>query len=170
MEMVAQQWRKIGIFGDVKQMERSFAFQRLTANQDQINIWNNSGSEVIFLFPRHSLPVDVTEAHLGIEIAKWYSSNGKQGTEPKDPELRRALELFRSAAGQAEEERTRTAQEIWKIIVEQQYSIGTVGQSPALQGVRVVSRRLGNIPSRGCIAQHCRTPGTSHPETWFFKA
>ena len=31
------------------------------------------------------------------------------------------------------------------------------------------SRRLGNIPGRTCIAQHCRTPGSSHPESWFFK-
>ena len=90
--------------------------------------------------------------------------------EPKDPELKRALELFRSAAGQEEAARNKTAQEIWKIIVDQQYSIGTVGQSPAQFGVRIVSRKLGNIPGRTCIAQHCRTPGVSHPETWFFKA
>jgi peptide/nickel transport system substrate-binding protein len=44
-----------------------------------------------------------------------------------------------------------------------------VGQSSALMGVRLVSNRLGNIPSRNCIAQHCRTPGGAHPETWFYK-
>ena len=170
MEMVAQQWRKIGIYGDVKQMERGLAFQRLTANQEQIDIWTNGGTELIYLFPRHCLPVDPTEAHLGIEIAKWYSSGGTQGTPPADPEMKRALELFRSAAGQERPERNKTAQEIWKIIVEQQFSIGTVGQSPAQFGVRIVSRKLGNIPGRVCIAQHCRTPGTSHPETWYFKA
>ena len=43
--------------------------------------------------------------------------------------------------------------------------IGTVGQSPALMGVRLVSNKLGNIPARICIAQHCRTPRSSHPET-----
>ncbi len=170
MEMVAQQWRKIGIYGDVKQMERGLAFQRIAANQDQINVWTNGGTELMYLFPRHCLPVDPTEAHLGVEIAKWYSSGGKQGMAPTDPELKRALELFRSAAGQQEDERNKTAQEIWKIIVDQQYSIGTVGQSPAQFGVRLVSRKLGNIPSRACIAQHCRTPETSRPETWFFKA
>jgi peptide/nickel transport system substrate-binding protein len=120
--------------------------------------------------PRVALPVDPTRAHLGVEIARWYASNGKQGMEPPDAELKRALELFRSASGQQQEERNRTAQEIWRILVGQQYTIGTVGQSPALMGVRLVSRRLGNIPGRACIAQHCRTPGTSHPETWFFKA
>jgi len=34
----------------------------------------------------------------------------------------------------------------------------------------LASRRLGNIPGRVCIAQHCRTPGSSHPATWFYKA
>jgi len=169
-EMVTQQWRKIGIYGDVKQLERSLAFQRITANQDHINISTNGGTELIYLYPRHCLPVDPIEAHLGIEIARWYASNGAQGTEPADPEMKRALDLFRSAAGQQEEERNKTAQEIWKILIDQQYSIGTVGQSPAQFGVRIVSRRLGNIPGRACIAQHCRTPGSSHPETFFFKA
>ena len=54
---------------------------------------------------------------------------------------------------------TSNAQEIWKILVDQQYGIGTVGQSPAGLGVRLVSNRLGNIAARVCNAQHCRTPG-----------
>ncbi len=168
-EMVAQQWRKIGIYADVKQMERGLYMERIAANQDQINIFTNGGSEQMFLDPLHCLPVDPTEAHLGVEIAKWYASNGQRGMEPTDPELKRALELFRSASGQQTAERNKTAQEIWKILIEQQYSIATVGQSPAQFGVRLVSRKLGNIPSRTCIAQHCRTPGVSHPETWYFK-
>ena len=51
-----------------------------------------------------------------------------------------------------------------------QYGIGTVGQSPAGLGVRLVSNRLGNIAGRVCNAQHCRTPGSSHAETWYFKS
>ena len=34
-------------------------------------------------------------------------------------------------------------------MADQQYGIGTVGQSPALMGVRIASNKLGNIPSRG---------------------
>jgi peptide/nickel transport system substrate-binding protein len=169
-EMIAQHWRKIGIYADVKELERGLAFRRITANLDHINVSTNGGTELIYLYPRHCLPVDPIEAHVGVEIARWYASNGEQGTEPTDPEMKRALALFRSAAGLVEEERNKTAQEIWKILIDQQYSIGTVGQSPAQFGVRIVSRKLGNIPGRACIAQHCRTPGTSHPETWFFKA
>ena len=71
--------------------------------------------------------------------------------------------MFRSANGKKQPERIKIAQEICKIMIDEQYSIGTVGQSPATMGVRIVSRKMGNIPSRQINAQHCRTPGTSQP-------
>ncbi|UFN48112.1 ABC transporter substrate-binding protein [Roseomonas sp. OT10] len=169
-EMIAQHWRKAGIFTEVKEFERNLALQRTMANEHHIHIWQNGGSELIYLFPRHSIPVDPTEPYLGIEYCRWFASNGTQGTKPTDPNILRIYDLFRAAPGQQREERNRTAQEIWKIIVDQQLAIGICGQSPASQGVRLISRKLGNIPERACIAQHCRTPGSSHPETWFFKA
>jgi len=45
-----------------------------------------------------------------------------------------------------------------------------VGQSPAALGVRIFSKRMGNIPARQVNAQHCRTPGISHPATFYFKS
>ncbi len=168
-EMIAQHWRKIGIYGDVKEAERGLAFQRRDAGDHHILIWTNGGTELLYLYPSWALPVDVSNGVYGMEHAKWYASAGAQGTKPKDPNMLKALELFAAAAGQKEEQRNKTAQEIWKIMVDQQFHIGTCGQSPALMGVRLASRRLGNIPGRACIAQHCRTPGSSHPETWFFK-
>jgi peptide/nickel transport system substrate-binding protein len=66
-------------------------------------------------------------------------------------------------------ERVKIAQEIWKIICEECWVIGTVGLSPAFMGVRVVKNTMGNIPARQTNAQHVRTPNTSHPATFFFK-
>jgi peptide/nickel transport system substrate-binding protein len=169
-EMIKEQWKKIGIGADVKEVERNLFFTRINNNEQQIAIWLNDGSEVLYLFPRHALPVDPVEALLGHPIARWYASGGQQGKEPKDPQLKKALELFRSAAGKKPQERIKIAQEIWKIMVDEQYSIGTVGQSPAAMGVRIVSKRMGNIPSRQINAQHARTPCSSHPSTFYFKA
>jgi peptide/nickel transport system substrate-binding protein len=169
-EMISQHWRKVGIFADVKENERNLGLQRAVANETQIFVWQNGGSELIYLFPRHTIPVDPTEPYLGVEYAKYYASGGQQGTKPDDPHILRIFELFSRAPTVERDERNKIAQEIWRIVVDQQISIGVCGQSPAAQGVRIVSRRLGNIPERTCIAQHCRTPGTSHPETWFFKA
>ncbi|HEX7629711.1 MAG TPA: ABC transporter substrate-binding protein, partial [Candidatus Methylomirabilis sp.] len=162
-EMIKQQWKQIGIDADVKEVERNLSYARIANNEQHISIWPNDGTEVIYLFPRHALPLDPVEALLGYPIARWYASNGQQGKEPSDPQLKKALEMFRSAAGKKAPERVKIAQEIWKIIVDEQISIGTVGQSPAVMGVRVVSKRLGNIPARQVNAQHARTPCSSHP-------
>ena len=169
-EMIAQQWRKIGIYGDVKESERGLAEKRRDNSEHHIYVWTNGGTELLYLYATWALPVDISNGAYGIEHARWYASNGAQGTKPTDPKMLEALELFRSAAGKQEDDRNKIAQEIWKIMVDQQFTIGTCGQSPALMGVRLASRRLANLPGRACIAQHCRTPGSSHPETWYYKS
>ncbi len=143
---------------------------RVRNNEHHIMVWTNGGTELLYLFPRHAIPVDPTEAYMGPDYALWFASNGAQGTKPDDPELLKIYDLYRAASGLKEDGRNKNAQDIWKILVEQQYGIGVVGQSPALMGVRIVSNKLGNIASRVCIAQHCRVPGGSHPETWYYKA
>lgn len=169
-EMIVQHWKKIGIDVAVKEMERNQAFGTTANNGHQMILWANDGSEMLYLFPRHALPVDPVECHMGMAYAKWYASGGTQGEKPDDPEMLRAFELFAKAPTLSEKEQIETAKEIWKIIVEQQWSIGTVGQSPAFMGVRVVKNNMGNIPQRQINAQHCRTPGSSLPPTFFFKS
>ncbi|HEX9015057.1 MAG TPA: ABC transporter substrate-binding protein [Chloroflexota bacterium] len=168
-EMIRQQWIKIGIQADVKELERTLAFRRDDSNENQILLWANDGSEWLYLFPRHALPVDPSECHMGMAIAKWYASNGAQGKAPQGEELKKALELFRAAPGLKRDDQIAQGKEIWKLIVEGCWSIGTVGQSPAVMGVRILSNKIGNSPDRQINAQHCRTPGTSHPETFYFK-
>ena len=168
-EMIREQWRQIGIEATIKEMERSLFFARTKANQHQIAIWPNDGSEMLFQVADHALPVNPGASMLSPTIAVWYASRGEKGTAPKDPQLRKVLELYRSAASKKTPERNKLAQEIWKILIDEQYSIGTVGLSPATMGVRVVSAKLGNIPSRQLNAAHARTPGTSHPATFYFK-
>src|SRR5689334_9787621 len=168
-EMVADQWRKIGIQADVKEMERGLGFSKQTNNEHQLFVWNNGGTELLYLFPTWAVPV-IPGSAFAPEYARWYSSGGKQGTKPDDPNILKIFDLYTEASGLRADGRNKNAQEIWKILVDQQYGIGTVGQSPAGLGVRLVSNRLGNIAGRVCNAQHCRTPGNSHPETWYFKA
>jgi peptide/nickel transport system substrate-binding protein len=169
-EMIRQQWRKIGVDADVKETERGLAFTKTANATHHIMFWTVGGSENLYLFPRHVLPVDPAECHLGMPFARWYASNGTQGKKPTNPEMLRAFELYRSAAGKKDAERIRIAQEIWKIIVEECWVIGTVGLSPARLGVRVVKNNMGNIPARLANAQHVRNPNTAHPATFFFKS
>ena len=109
-------------------------------------------------------------AAFGPTYAAWFASGGTKGTKPEDPNILKIFDLYSEASGLKVEGRNKNAQEIWKILLDGQYAIGTVGQSPAGLGVRLVSNRLGNIAARVCNAQHCRTPGNSHPQTWYFKS
>jgi peptide/nickel transport system substrate-binding protein len=168
-EMIVQQWRAVGIAADTKLFERGLFYTRIRNDQHQMTIFSNGGSESMFLYPVPVLPTDPQSSQLGAAHAKWFVSGGQDGLKPENAEMIRAMELMRSAALEKAEGRNRIAQEIWKIHVDQVFSIGLVGQSPANMGTRVVSNRFENVPERFCISQHCRTPWHGHPEQWFYK-
>lgn len=169
LEMIAQQLRRIGIFLDVRETERTLAYTRVQNNQHHIFPWSNSGSEKLFLVPAYVLPVDPINSATGPAFAEWFASNGARGRRPEDPMILRAQELYRSAAGLPEAQRNAAAQEIWRIAVDQVWSIGVVGVSPGSFGVQLTSNRLRNVPRRSCIANHCRTPNSAYPQQWYFR-
>ena len=164
-EMVKDHWKDIGIWADLKAQERSLFETEARANKHQIGIWGNGGASQLWLYPRHVLPVNTNEAYMGPEIARWFVSGGEEGMAPPYPEMERALELFRKGATVSAEERNKIGQEIWSLVVDQVWTMGTVGQSA---GVSVTKNNMGNVPRRGCPAQHCRTPASGHPPTWYF--
>jgi peptide/nickel transport system substrate-binding protein len=168
-EMIGQQWRQIGIQLDVRELERNLAFTRDLNDENQLMMWANDGSEMFLLFPRHVIPVDAAEAHMGGGIARWYSSGGTTGTRPTDPELIKVLDIVRATYGKDDAAQVNDVKEIWRTIAEQQWTMGTVGQSPAFMGVRLVKNNMGNVPERQANAQHVRTPFSSQPTTFYFK-
>ena len=168
-EMIVQQWRAIGIWADMRLFERSLFYTRVRNDQNQIVLWSNNGSESMYLYTVPVLPIDPQSSFGGAAYAQWYASNGAAGIKPTDPGLLKGFELLRAAVSQPEARRVEIAQEIWKLLVDQVWSIGLVGQSPAYMGTRVVNERLENVPERTCISQHCRTPWSGHPEQWYYK-
>jgi len=168
-EMIIQQWRAIGIWADMRLFERSLFYTRVRNDQNQVVLWSNNGSESMYLYTIPVLPIYPQSSFGGAAYAQWYASNGAIGIKPTDPELLKGFDLLRTAASQPEERRTQIAQEIWKLLVDQVWSIGMVGQSPAYMGTRVVNEGLENVPTRTCISQHCRTPFSGHPEQWYYR-
>ena len=166
MEMVAQQWKKIGIQADIKDTERNLAVTRNQNNETQIYVWG-AGTEDLFLFPRHELPVEPIEPFTGPLYAKWYATAGAAGTKPTDPDLLKAMELLRSGAGVEEAERMQIGKQIRQLIVDNQWVIGTVGFVP---NVRVIGNKMGNVPERIAWKSRCRTPGATHPSTYYIKS
>jgi len=168
-EMIIQQWKAIGIHADAKLFERGLFYTRIRNDDHQLMIFSNNGSESLFLYTSPVLPVDPVSSQGGAAIAKWWASNGAQGMKPEDPKMIEAFELLRSAGGLDEKARNKVAQDIWKLVVDQAWTIGIVGLSPTYMGTRVVNKKLENVPERVCTSQHCRTPWSAWPQQWYYK-
>ena len=166
MEMVSQHWKKIGIQLDVKDTERNLSLKQVAANEQQLYVWGG-GNPDIFLWPRHDMPAEPNEPFSGTLYATWYASGGSAGKKPEDPELLKAYDMLRKGSGLETAERNKLGQELKKVIVDQQWVIGTVGFTPDL---RVVSNKIGNSPERLAWKTRNRTPGNTHPSTYYFKA
>lgn len=170
-EMVVQQvGENVGVQLDLQEQERSLWTERVTANEHQISIWMNDGSEHLFIYPHHALPTTTSNPQMGPAHAIWWQTGGEEGIEPPE-RMKEAQDMFSSAFSVSDvDEQDRIAQEIWKILVEEQWSIGTVGLSPAAMGVRIVKNNMGNVPAQQANGQHVRTPCTSHPPTFFVRS
>lgn len=168
-EMILQQWKAIGIYADTKLFERGLFYTRIRNDDHQITIFSNNGSESLFLYTPPVLPVDPISSQGGAAIAKWWASNGAAGIAPEDPLMLKAFDMLRTAGRLGEKERTDLAKEIWKLAVDQVWTIGIVGLSPTYMGTRVVNAKLENVPERVCTSQHCRTPWSAWPQQWYYK-
>jgi peptide/nickel transport system substrate-binding protein len=165
-ELVKEDWAEIGIFANVVEQERTLVEQRRAANELQFFVWQNDGTDELYLYPYHALPINETSG-VGPGFGIWYSTNGEQGIEPPD-NVKAVLDMFTQGLGATPEERVTIGQEIWKIITDEVWTMGTVGQSGAFMGVRVVKNNMGNIPSRLFNIQAGQTPAITRPATFFY--
>jgi len=167
-EMIAEQWKRIGIFADVKEHERSLAYQRRDANEHQIHVDVTWGTDNMFGHHMGALfPVD-GGSPLGPLYGRWFASGGTKGKEPP-PRMRELMETFRQALGAPGEEQIRLAQEVWTIALDEVWTIGTVSQSPVITGVRVVNTGMGNVPARLSNGAAAHSPGNNLPQTYYWK-
>ena len=163
-EMVSEDWKEhLGIQVNVLAQERSLAGQLQAADSNQIRVSWGDGSEHLFTFPGHVFPA-FTSNEMGSALGLWFQSNGERGQEPF-PELRMVMDKYRKAFGVPEAERIQLGKEIWEIVLDQAWSVGLVGQSPASLGVRVAKTDLGNVPARQFNSPDTKTPGISRPIT-----
>ena len=168
-EMVAQQWLKnIGIKANVEELERNLQTDRLNANQLQIRVWSNDGSDNPFTYPPHAMAYS-HDSGIGPAAGDWFQSGGKLGKKPEG-DLLKQLDLFEKAKGVPAEERKALGQEINRLMAENVWIIGTVGVSPALLGIVVKKNYMGNVPDSVVGSTPGQTPGNARPEQFYFKA
>jgi peptide/nickel transport system substrate-binding protein len=167
-EMIVEQWKKIGIRGDIQEMERGLATARVQANEHQIYFETQWGADNIhghfpLIFPANA------GSPLGPLYGTWYSSAGARGKTPP-ARMRELMDKYRKSFGVKDQERIRLAKEVWKIALDEVWLIPVVSNSPASQGVRVIKTNMGNIPERLWNSAVSDNPHIAHTETWFFKS
>ena len=122
-EMIKEQWKKIGIQADVKEVERSLFFTRVAGERAPDRASGPTTAPSCCTSSRVTgFPSIPGESLMGTPIAVWYASGGKQGKAPDDTPLMKAMDMFRSANGKKQPERVKIAQEIFKIMIDGQYS------------------------------------------------
>ena len=167
-ENVAEQLgRNIGIKMVVKVFERSLLFQKVAANELQLPVWSVGDNDDLFLNAIHTVPVQ-TILNYAPKVAQWTTSGGQEGEAPTG-KIKEMLDLFDKAKGVPAEERIELAKEVFSLLCDNVFVMGTVGQSPALMGVWVVSNDLGNVPMEVPFSTPSQTPGNAMPEQWYFK-
>jgi peptide/nickel transport system substrate-binding protein len=167
-EMIVEQWKKIGIRGEVQEMERGLAIARTRANEHQIYFETQWGADNIYghqplIFPSQD------QSPLGPLYGVWYSSAGKQGKQPPG-RMQELMATYRRSFSVPDAERTRLAKEVWKIALDELWLIPVVSNSPASQGVRVIKNNIGNVPERLWNSAVSDNPHVAHTETWYFKS
>jgi peptide/nickel transport system substrate-binding protein len=167
-EMIVEHWKKIGIRGDVQELERGLATARMRANEHQIYFETQWGADNMYGHAPWFFPTD-GGVPTGPLYGTWYSSAGAQGKTPP-PRMRELMDKYRKSFGVPDQERTQLAKEVWKIALDELWVIPVVSNSPASQGVRVIKTNMGNIPERLWNSAVSDNPHIAHTETWFFKS
>lgn len=165
-ELLVNQWKAIGINVHLSIEERSYYSRRQSTNDHQLNMWMTGGSENPWTYPNMTLPV--VRSAFAPQVGLWYMTNGKKGVAPEG-ELLRLLDIFNQGNSLPKEKRTELGKELWRIHVDNQFVIGTVGQSPAMNGVVVVKNNFRNVPDIAPNSAALQTPGIARPDQFFFE-
>ena len=168
-QLVAKDWQAVGVNAVVQIRERALAFSMRAANQLQIEIWNEDTTAYPFtggskLDPRNAPGQTLT---LGPLFYKWLTTNGKEGVEPTEP-LKRVMQLIDTARSEGHDGQVKAAKELFTIWADNVFEIGTVGLTPMVQGVVVVSTKMHNVPTELGNDWPLRTPGNARTEQFFF--
>jgi peptide/nickel transport system substrate-binding protein len=171
MQTITEQWKSIGIFAVVNELQGSLLLNRRSTGDLMMTVLpgGNTGSEVTFVSPANVLP-NAPDSSYGPAYGLWFASNGTKGKMPSDPNLVHALELLRAGPSMNPADRIVAGKEIWKLATDGQWCIGLAGQSGAVMGVRAVKNNMGNVPERFGTIRDTRQPGSTHPEMFFFSS
>ena len=167
MEMVAQHWKKIGIQLDVKDTERNLSLkQRGRQRAAALRLGRRQRRHLHVAAPRHAGRAErAVQRHPLRHLVRL--GRHRRARSRRIRSCSRRTTCSARAPAWRPPSGTSSGQELKKLIVDQQWVIGTVGFNPIL---RVIGNKMGNVPDRYAWVTRARTPGAAHPPTYYLKS
>jgi peptide/nickel transport system substrate-binding protein len=167
-QLVVEDWADVGVRAHVQIRERAQHFAMRETNDLMIEIWNEDTAG----FPFSGQPKFDLRAEPGTTLAplsaQWVATNGAKGVAPA-PELQRLMDIIDEANKSPPERQVELAHELFQIWAENVWEIGTVGLTPMVQGVIVVSDKMHNVPETAATDWPLRTLGNTRSEQYFLE-
>ena len=164
-ELLVNHWKNVGIKLHIRVEERSYFNIRQGNNENQLSMWVTGGSENPWTYPNMTIPSRSSFAPL---VSRWKVTNGQKGVAPTG-NLLRLVEIFEEGNRLPKAKRKELGKELWRIHVDNLYVIGTVGMSPAMNGVTVIKNNFRNVPDVAPNSAALQNPGIARPEQFFFE-
>ena len=165
-EALAENWSKVGVKVSVTIEQRALHSIRTRSNQQHLSLWGTGGSENLWTYPPFTVPIS-DSVKFAPQTGAWHQSQGQTGLEPTGA-LKRLLDLFHHGETLPLGQRIAVGHQIWQIHSDNLFVIGTVGLSPAFNGVVVVKNNFRNVPTRAPNSATLQNPGIARTEQFFF--
>jgi len=159
VELVAENWREIGLNVTVKTMTREVYWPRACANEAMIGTWGTDRGLVPMIDPIYQFPFD-ERSWMAPSFGIWYKTAGKEGEEPT-PEIKELMDLYDAyRATVRPDEQLDLARQIVRLSTERLAVIQTCGMAPSLV---VVKNNFHNVAEHHTSDWLIMTPGTQDP-------
>ena len=159
IELVAENWRDLGLKVTVKSMTRDVYWPRVCANEVMIGTWGTDRGLVPMIDPIYQFPFD-ERSWMAPSFGMWYKTAGKEGEEPT-PEIKELMDLYDAyRATVRPDEQLDLAKQIVRLSTERLAVIETCGMAPSLV---VVKNNFHNVAEHHTSDWLIMTPGTQDP-------
>lgn len=170
-QMVKRNWEEIGIFLEIEQIGGTLLVERVLSNETMFYV-SGVGTDDPFLRVGGFLPTetDTHEGAIGIPYAKWFKSSGAEGVEPPESvsQLKEAVDLYNQGRQAPDDERAEIGKELYRMHIDQVWTIALVGFAVGNYGMYLASNKLGNIPARTVSNLHTKSPSNALPMTFYY--
>ncbi|MGI9402790.1 MAG: ABC transporter substrate-binding protein [Rhizobiaceae bacterium] len=168
LELVAAQWKAIGIKAFVRASQRDIFRRRASSGETPISVFFglNNGVAAPTMSPEELAPVSPAQLQWP-SWGEYYETGGKAGEPPDMPEAIELLDLFKQWKSSSDvNEQAAVWHKMLEIFTDQAFSIGIVNNTR--QPV-VISSKLKNVPEEGIYSWEPTSYfGIYRPDTFWF--